>query len=213
MAMLRLVEVMRRDQHGHALAREIADQVPEAAARQRIDAAGWFVEEHDLRLMQDRAAKRQPLPPAAGQLARERVFAALEAGDVEHELPPRGEAVAPRARRCRRRTRCSDRPSAPRRARTSATCSRLRRFTPSGSRLTSMPPTSAVPDVGFNSPHNILMVVDLPAPLAPRKPKISPCLTENDRSSTATKAPKRRRQPAHVDRGRAACKAQTQMAR
>ena len=36
------------------------------------------------------------------------------------------------------------------------------------------------------------MVVDLPAPLLPRNPKISPRPTENERSSTATKAPNRR---------------------
>ena len=47
------------------------------------------------------------------------------------------------------------------------------------------------------------IVVDLPAPLAPRKPKISPCFTRNDRSSTATNSPKRR-QSAHVDRGQMA---------
>ena len=45
------------------------------------------------------------------------------------------------------------------------------------------------------------MVVDLPAPLAPRKPKISPCFTENDRSFTATKRPNRRDRLADVDRG------------
>src|SRR5690349_15251667 len=58
-----------------------------------------------------------------------------------------------------------------------------------------MPPTSAVPDVGFNKPHSMRIVVDLPAPLAPRKPKISPCLTENDRLSTATNAPNFRVKP------------------
>ena len=71
----------------------------------------------------------------------------------------------------------------------------MRRFTPSGSRLTSMPPTRAVPDDGRSNPHSMRMVVDLPAPLAPRKPKISPCFTENDRSSTATNDPKRRDRP------------------
>ena len=40
-----------------------------------------------------------------------------------------------------------------------------------------MPPTSAVPDDGRSSPHSIRMVVDLPAPLLPRKPKISPRAT------------------------------------
>ena len=68
----------------------------------------------------------------------------------------------------------------------------MRAFTPSGSRPTSTPPTVAVPDVGFSSPHSIRIVVDLPAPLLPRKPKISPVLTVNDTWSTATKLPNRR---------------------
>src|SRR6516165_6694624 len=68
----------------------------------------------------------------------------------------------------------------------------IRRLTPSGSLVTSMPPTRAVPDVGFRSPHSIRMVVDLPAPLLPRNPKISPRATSNDTWSTATKSPKRR---------------------
>ena len=43
------------------------------------------------------------------------------------------------------------------------------------------------------------IVVDLPAPLLPRKPKISPCSTSNDTRSTATKAPKRRVSSRTVD--------------
>jgi hypothetical protein len=35
----------------------------------------------------------------------------------------------------------------------------------------------ALPEVASNNPHNILIVVDFPAPLAPRKPNISPSLT------------------------------------
>src|SRR5688500_16091431 len=54
-----------------------------------------------------------------------------------------------------------------------------------------MPPTDAAPAVGRSSPHSIRMVVDFPAPLLPRKPKISPRATSNDRLSTATKSPKR----------------------
>src|SRR5215204_89615 len=69
------------------------------------------------------------------------------------------------------------------------------RLTPSGLRPTSMPPMSAVPAVGFNKPHIMRIVVDLPAPFAPRKPKISPCFTENDRSLTATNDPKVRLNP------------------
>ena len=68
----------------------------------------------------------------------------------------------------------------------------MRRLTPSGSRPTSRPPTTAVPDVGRSRPHSMRMVVDLPAPLLPRNPKISPARTSNETSLTATKLPKRR---------------------
>src|SRR6185312_3195196 len=71
----------------------------------------------------------------------------------------------------------------------------MRRFTPSGSRVTSTPPTVAVPDVGLSSPHNMRIVVDLPAPLLPRKPKISPRRTSKVTLSTATNWPKRRVSP------------------
>src|SRR5688572_28874677 len=65
----------------------------------------------------------------------------------------------------------------------------MRRLTASGSRDTSIPPTSAEPAVGRNIPHNMRIVVDLPAPFAPRKPKISPGCTSNDSRSTAVNAP------------------------
>src|SRR5580765_6745512 len=65
------------------------------------------------------------------------------------------------------------------------------RLTSSGWRLTSKPPTTARPDVGAISPHSTRMVVDLPAPLGPRKPKISPGWTSRFRSATAVKSPKR----------------------
>src|SRR4051812_15160574 len=58
-----------------------------------------------------------------------------------------------------------------------------------------MPPTTAVPEDGFNRPHSMRMVVDLPAPLLPRKPKISPRPTANETLSTATNWPKRRVSP------------------
>src|SRR4051794_8841584 len=71
----------------------------------------------------------------------------------------------------------------------------MRRFTPSGSRVTSTPPTVAAPAVGFSNPHSMRIVVDLPAPLLPRKPKISPRSTSKLTSSTATNWPKRRDSP------------------
>src|ERR1700746_2454505 len=56
---------------------------------------------------------------------------------------------------------------------------------------TSKPPTVARPEVGASRPHRVRMVVDFPAPLGPRKPKISPRATSIETSSTATKSPKR----------------------
>jgi len=63
--------------------------------------------------------------------------------------------------------------------------------TRSGLRATSMPATSARPAVGRKSPQSIRINVDLPAPLGPRKPMISPRRTEKLTSSTAVNAPKR----------------------
>src|SRR6186997_1677506 len=72
----------------------------------------------------------------------------------------------------------------------------MRRFTSSGSCATSTPSTRPVPEVGFSRPQSMRIVVDLPAPLAPRKPKISPASTVRLTPSTAVKAPKRFVRPA-----------------
>src|SRR5579884_80157 len=56
---------------------------------------------------------------------------------------------------------------------------------------TSRPPTRASPSVGASSPQRMRMVVDLPAPLGPRKPKISPRATSSVTWSTAMNSPKR----------------------
>src|ERR1700694_2533334 len=65
------------------------------------------------------------------------------------------------------------------------------RLTSSGCLATSKPPTVARPEVGGNSPQRIRIVVDLPAPFGPRKPKISPRFTSSETLSTATKSPNR----------------------
>ncbi len=55
----------------------------------------------------------------------------------------------------------------------------------------SRPATVPVPEVGDRRPQSMRMVVDLPAPLGPRNPKISPLATSRLMPSTATKSPKR----------------------
>src|SRR5579859_3423072 len=54
----------------------------------------------------------------------------------------------------------------------------------------SAPQTTAVPELGARKPVIIFMVVDLPAPLGPRKPNTSPRFTERETSSTARIGPK-----------------------
>ena len=51
------------------------------------------------------------------------------------------------------------------------------------------PATDKVPPDAGKSPQSILKVVDLPAPLGPSNPKISPFLTVKEVLSTATKSP------------------------
>src|SRR5262245_15784048 len=56
---------------------------------------------------------------------------------------------------------------------------------------TSFPHTLTLPAVGERKPVIIFIVVDLPAPLGPRKPRTSPLSTRKDTSSTAVNGPKR----------------------
>ena len=60
---------------------------------------------------------------------------------------------------------------------------------------TELPNSFAVPSVGGSRPVSIFIVVDLPQPLEPRKPKISPRSIDSVTWSTAVKLPKRRVRP------------------
>src|ERR1051325_4313903 len=53
----------------------------------------------------------------------------------------------------------------------------------------SWPQMNAVPEVGARKPVIIFIVVDLPAPLGPRKPSTSPSATAKDTPSTAVSGP------------------------
>src|ERR1035438_5741500 len=68
----------------------------------------------------------------------------------------------------------------------------MARRTPTACVVMEKPATRASPDVGGNSVVSILIVVVLPAPLEPSKPKTSPALTERVRASTAVNEPNRR---------------------
>src|SRR5215831_3128811 len=67
----------------------------------------------------------------------------------------------------------------------------IERRTPSASPVMSWPLTIAVPPLGGSSVVSMRISVDLPAPLGPSRPKISPSSTANDTPLTAVNSPKR----------------------
>ena len=81
------------------------------------------------------------------------------------------------------------RPSCGRRSRRCRADSRPRRLTCSGSRTGSWPSTLTLPAVTSVRPSIIRMVVVLPAPFGPSRPKISPRPTVNEMPSTAATLP------------------------
>src|SRR5918999_4479783 len=66
----------------------------------------------------------------------------------------------------------------------------MSRFACNGDSTTSWPPTLTLPSLGGMKPVIMRMVVDLPAPLGPRKPSTSPRSTVNETPSTARLVPK-----------------------
>ena len=65
----------------------------------------------------------------------------------------------------------------------------ITRRTDIGSAVTEKPATRPSPEVGLRSVARNRMVVLLPAPLGPMKPKVSPLPIVKLRSSTAMKSP------------------------
>ena len=94
-AALGLVHVVRGDEERDALGGELEQQVPQLAARDRIDAGGRLVEEDHARLVHQRGAEREPLLPAAGEQAG----APIDVRADVRELDRRVAALAAGARR------------------------------------------------------------------------------------------------------------------
>ena len=67
-AALRLVHVMRRDEHRQAVGGELVNFLPKIAARLRVHARRRLVEQEQLRLVNQAGGQREPLFPAAGKL-------------------------------------------------------------------------------------------------------------------------------------------------
>src|SRR5262249_29390942 len=68
---LRLVHICggHDDAHLRTPCADIADQLPELSARERVYARGWLIEDKQIRIVNQRAAEAQLLLHAAGKLA------------------------------------------------------------------------------------------------------------------------------------------------
>ena len=94
-AVLGLVHVVGGDEHGDAAVGQAPDQLPERAPRDRVDARGRLVEEHELRRVHERAGERQALALAAGQLAGQRVLAPDQVRELDHPVDALARGAAP----------------------------------------------------------------------------------------------------------------------
>ena len=93
--LLRLVEVVRRQQDRLAELAQRADRLPRGAPRGGIEAGRRLVEEDQLGVADEREAEVEPPPLSAGQLAHERVRLLLQADDSDHFVDgPRPLVVA-----------------------------------------------------------------------------------------------------------------------
>ena len=192
-AVLRLVHVVRGDEHGDAARRRARRSSPRSCAatpgrRRRSARRGTG--------SAARAARRSRAPGAGASRRRASavlsVLAAAQAGHLQRPGDARARAARRARCRCRRRTAGSPRRSGPRRARSAATCSRCcSSAARSGARCRSRRPCRA-PAVGRRMPHSMRMVVDLPAPFGPRKPKTVPALDAAGRCGRRRRTGRRR---------------------
>ena len=83
---LRFVHVVRRQQNRPARALELFDQVPELAARLRIEPRRRLVEKQQLRVADERAREREPLLLPARKRADARAPLLLELHERDHVL-------------------------------------------------------------------------------------------------------------------------------
>src|SRR5881396_146552 len=85
-AQLRLVHVVGRHEDRRALVGQPPDDRPERPPRDRVDARGGLVEEDQPRAVHEGAREREPLPIAAGELARELARVPAEVAEAQHLL-------------------------------------------------------------------------------------------------------------------------------
>ena len=91
---------VRRNDNGRALGGKVGYLPPKVTSRQRVNAAGRFVEEQDFGLMNQSRRHREPLLVAAGQISGVFIFGAAQMKFVQHLVDTRpqnfsAQAVSP----------------------------------------------------------------------------------------------------------------------
>ena len=166
---LGLVHVVRGQQDRPAGLLELLDEIPELPPRLRIEAGGRLVEKEQLGIADERAGERQPL-----------LLPARERADARRRASPRAaRARSPRPAPGPDRRSCGTGAASRRTVSLSESCvscswmpSRWRSAGASDAQRS--PSTSTSPASGSVSPSQISIVVVLPAPFGPSRPKHSP---------------------------------------
>ena len=188
-AALGFVEVRRRHQDGDALGQKLRQQLPELAARHRIDAGGRLVEHDHLRLVDQRAGQRELLLHAAGQLIGEPPAESRQLRHLEQAIAARVE-VAHAVDLREERDVLVDAEVAVEREALRQVADRagdvavLLRPDPCRAR-------GSLPLSTCSSPQIARIAVVLPAPSGPISPNISPRSTLNDTPRSASTLPYR----------------------
>ena len=158
-------------------------------ARLRIEPGCGLIEKQQLRIAHQRAGHGQPLLLPAGERAHARAALLLQLrrpdGFVHRDATAKEAAEEPQRLFDRELVgNCVSCSWMPMRWRSSS--APVAQFSPS---------SSTVPASGAVSPSQISMVVVLPAPFGPSRPKHSPRVTSRSRPSTATTSAKALRSP------------------
>src|SRR6267143_5378005 len=83
-AALGFVHVVSGDEEGDAMTGKLEEEIPELAARDRIDARGGLVEKEERRLVQHGAAESEALFPATGKLGGQAILIGCGAVELDN---------------------------------------------------------------------------------------------------------------------------------
>ena len=164
-----------------------AEDVAHQAASHGIQPRGRLVQEYQLRVVNQRLGQPDTLEHALGKVGQTFVPMRCES----HQFKERGNTIAQRARRHAGEAPMQFQKFACRQPLVEA---EILGRNPILRRVSTSPAgasrTIASPLVGRTRPSSILIDVLFPAPFGPRKPKILPRRTVNERPRTATLFPK-----------------------